>query len=157
HYIGVWVKSAANPADAAELPAGVSFTIASVTGVMLTADRMAPQAPGTTVTWTAAPTGGVAPYQYKWMVYDGSTWTMAAWTTSNTYAWTPAAEGTTYVGVWVKSASNPADAPEVPISKPFTIVTPQVTSVALTPDQAGPQSPGTTITWTATPTGGAAP
>jgi len=76
----------------------------------LTANKSAPQAPGTTITFTATATGGTPPYQYKWWVYNG-TWQIAqTWAASNTFAWTPGTANSGYlVGVWVKSAGNPAD------------------------------------------------
>jgi hypothetical protein len=36
----------------------------------LTADRTAPQTAGTAITFTATVTGGTAPQQFKWLVYD---------------------------------------------------------------------------------------
>jgi hypothetical protein len=125
--VGVWVKSANNPNDAAEFPASAGFVIVaapSVTNVTLATNVGPPQAVGTTITWTATPTGGVAPYQYKWMVYRNTTgWVMGSWTSSNTYAWTPSVADATYrVGVWVKSANNPNDAAEFPASAGFVIV-----------------------------------
>src|SRR2546425_5046217 len=42
----------------------------------LTANLTAPQPPGSTVTFTAAATGGTAPYQFKWWLDDGATFTM---------------------------------------------------------------------------------
>src|SRR6185436_13105392 len=54
----------------------------TVSTVTITADKTAPQPVGTTVTFTAQPAGGIAPYQYKWIVSDGSTSTVAVnWTT----------------------------------------------------------------------------
>jgi hypothetical protein len=49
--------------------------VAAITSVTLTADHAAPQAPGTTVTLTAVESGGTAPYQFKWWLYNGSAWT----------------------------------------------------------------------------------
>ena len=104
----------------------VAFGIGSpsprVSAVTLTPNRVSWQSAGTTITWTATPAGGAAPHQYKWWIYDGVTWTMATgWTTSNTLAWTPMAAGDYMVGVWVKSAGNPVDEAEVPVSVSFVI------------------------------------
>jgi cell wall-associated protease len=117
--------SAGNTADAPEASRAVAFPINQppVTDVTLTADRTAPQPPGTTITWTAAPSGGVTPYQYKWWVYDGASWTMATgWTSSNTFMWKPTTPNANYqVGVWVKSAGNTAEGFEVSRAVPFAI------------------------------------
>src|SRR6185436_16078831 len=54
------------------------------TAVSINANLSAPQPAGTTITWTATPTGGVAPHQYQWWINDGTAWTSTAWSTSNT-------------------------------------------------------------------------
>ncbi|MFN0144356.1 MAG: S8 family serine peptidase, partial [Mycobacterium sp.] len=128
-----------------------------VTSVALTSDLASPQPPGTPVTFTATPTGGVAPHQYKWMVYNGVAWSMQPWTTASTFTWTPGATGAYYVGVWVKSDGNSADAAEVPESVAFTVAGVGSSSVGLTANRAAPQPAGTQVTWTASPVGGTAP
>jgi hypothetical protein len=101
-----------------------------VSTVTLTADKPAPQAVGTSVTFTAQPTGGVAPYQYKWIVSNGSTSTVAVnWTTSNRFTWTPTAEGAQYtITVWVRSAGNAADVLEASTYLVFPVA--NTTSIA---------------------------
>lgn len=128
----------------------------SVTSVALAANKTAPQSPGTSVTFTATPTGGQAPYQYRWAVWNGTTWTVSAWGTSNTYAWTPASASASYkVEARVRSAWN-TGAPESTRSMDFPIQS-GITSLAVASDKAAPQGLGTTVTFTATPTGGQAP
>ena len=57
-----------------------------VTALALSADVASPQVVGTTVTWVSTATGGAAPYQYRWWVYNGNVWSAAtAWTTSSTW------------------------------------------------------------------------
>ena len=96
--VAVWVRSAGNSgsheasteawfAISASAPAAPP---ARTSAVSLTANRTAPQAANTTITWTAAPTGGVAPHQYQWWVFDAVNWVSQPWSTSNTFAWTPA-------------------------------------------------------------------
>ncbi len=183
--VGVWVRSSGNIIDAEETAASMLFPIAGTasappppptataraSAVTLSADRPAPQTPGTTITWSATPSGGVAPHQYKWLVYENARWTASGtWTTSNTFAWTPAMADPNYrVGVWVKSAGNTVDAEEASSSLLFAIVnaatapppppttTARATGVALSANRVAPQPPGTLITWSATPAGGVAP
>src|SRR5262245_20761470 len=97
---------------------------------MLTTDLSSPQMPGTTVTWTATPVGGVAPHQYKWWVFDGAVWSLLAdWSTNNTLAWAPTVANANYrVGVWVRSAGNLVDAAEFPQSAPFASTGPSPVS-----------------------------
>jgi hypothetical protein len=74
------------------------------------------------VTFRAAATGGTAPYQYKWWLFDGVNWTVAAnWTTSNTYTWTPLVAGSYRVGVWVRDSTTTADVGTVNLSTPFVV------------------------------------
>ena len=162
YYVGVWVKSAGNPADAAEVPHSVPFTINGppAIDVTLNADRASPQPTGTTITWTASPSGGTSPYQYKWWVHDGATWTMATgWVASSSFAWTPTTANASYtVRVWVRSTGSTADLPEGAATQAYAITAaPRVSAVTLTANRTSPQAAGTTITWTAAPTGGTAP
>jgi len=127
-----------------------------VSSVNVTANKTAPQGLGGTVTFTATPTGGQAPYQYRWAVWNGSTWTVTAWSTSNSYAWTPGSANAAYkVEGRVRSAWN-TGAPEAVRAVDFAIY-PVVSSVSVSTDKAAPQGLGTTVTFTATPTGGQAP
>jgi hypothetical protein len=79
----------------------------------LTAD-LGQRLPGTTVTFAATAAGGTAPYEFKWWLWDGATWTVLEdWSTVNTFAWTPSAPNpNSAVGVWVRSAGNAADQPD---------------------------------------------
>jgi hypothetical protein len=73
-----------------------------------------PQMPGATVTFTATAAGGTAPYQFKWWLWDGATWTVLEdWSTGNTFAWTPSTPNPNFaVGVWARRAGNTADQPD---------------------------------------------
>ncbi|MGE3842064.1 MAG: S8 family serine peptidase [Vicinamibacterales bacterium] len=157
YQVGVWVRSAGNTADTYETGAVAPFSIvARVSQVTLSANKTAPQAPGTTITWTATPSGGATPYQYKWLITaNGSSWSVvSAWSTSNTFAWTPtgASNSNYQVGVWVRSAGNAADTYEAGATAAFAIA--GASQVTLAANKTAPQAPGTTVTWTATPTGG---
>ncbi len=137
----------------------------------LTASKTSPQATGATVTFSAAATGGSAPYQYKWKVYNGATWTVAqTWSTSATFNWTPTVAGSAYqIEVWARNAGNTADAAEnvnstrrlafaitAPAPAPAPTVT-RLTLTSLTANKTAPQAPSTTITFTATASGGTGP
>ena len=155
-------------------PAPVAASSTTVSAVTMVADRPAPQGAGTPITFTAAPTGGVAPLQYKWFVYDNLSWApVTGWSTSQNYTWTPTNPNSGYkVGVWVKSATNPADALEATFAVDFpingsgaTITSPPpattgsgvVSSVTIVANRVAPQPAGTATTFTATAAGGASP
>src|SRR5207237_3863065 len=91
----------------------LAYTITAAGGLTFsatTADKASPQAAGTTITFIANPSGGTAPYQYKWWLKSGSTWSMVKdWSSSATYAWTPGTANSYVVEVWGRSAGNNAD------------------------------------------------
>lgn len=149
----------------------------SIVAVNLTADRSVPQPAGTTITWTATPRGGRGPYQYKWLLHNGSAWDVVKnWSHSNTLRWTPAFANPRYrMSVWVRSAGSAVDdfeawtesafaIDEIPSSAPLSRSSPAlpvtsapasaVSTVTLSSDCASPQCVGTTINWTAIATGG---
>src|SRR5262249_24155677 len=124
----------------------------------LTSDKASPQSVGTPIRFTAAATGGTAPYEYKWRLFDGATWSVAQ-TCSSTASllWTPTAPGSAYrVEVWARSASNSTDAAETSSASAtrwFTIVAPAATPIqltSLTANKTAPQTTGTAIGFVAT-------
>jgi hypothetical protein len=108
---GMLAGFAANVGAAEAAPAASGQPVSTLTG--LTAD-LGSQVLGTTVTFTAIATGGAAPYDFKWWLWDGATWTVLGdWSTSNTLAWTPSTPNPKYaVGVRVRSVGSTADQPD---------------------------------------------
>lgn len=192
--LAVWVRSAGKTTDAAEASTNLVFPIsgtasapapppaaAKVTSVGLSANKAAPQVTGTAITFSAIPSGGASPIQYKWRVFNGSSWTSGSWTTSSSYAWTPAISNGSYrVEVWTRSSGNAADQAEALVGMAFPIVqptttpppttppapptngpppssSPKVSYLAITASKAPPQAPGTTVVLTASAIGGVAP
>jgi subtilisin family serine protease len=141
----------------------VHEAVAALTNVTvsLSADKTAPQPAFSRVLFTATATGGVAPVQYKWWIFDGYTWKVGReWSPDASFAWSPATPCGDYkVGVWVKSGTLPGDRPESDeaiATMSFPIGAPNLKLVALTADRAPPGAPATTITFTASATGGTA-
>ncbi|MGH9147512.1 MAG: IPT/TIG domain-containing protein [Vicinamibacterales bacterium] len=85
--------------------------LSPLTATGLTSNAATQPRVGNTITFIATATGGVAPYQYKWWVFDGTTSTVGQnWSTSNTFAWTPTQPKPSYrVTVWVRNASSTVD------------------------------------------------
>jgi N-acetylmuramoyl-L-alanine amidase len=127
----VWVKSASNPAEPSIASAEKGFAIQvptsatspRVSSVTISANKVAPQVAGTAITWSASASGGTGPLAYKWWIFDGASWNYTTnWTTSSTFAWAPTVANPRYaVGVWVKSADNPADEYEASSQATFAI------------------------------------
>jgi len=143
------------------------------------ADLVAPQPIGSSVTFTALATGGAAPYQYKWWIYDGANWIMRRdWSTSNTWTWTPAVVNVSYrVAVWVRNAGSSADvydnaASNGSIAFPITLGVSSTPSLALPPSSStggtlilngistsrpAPSPAGVAVAFTASISGGVGP
>jgi hypothetical protein len=104
-------------------PPAVTPTVTPVSSAILAANLPSPQVAGTTIQWSASGTGGVSPYQYKFSLYNGSTWTdMTTWTTTSTWTWTPATSNNNYiVRVWVRSAGETANTPDASAQVSFQI------------------------------------
>jgi hypothetical protein len=184
--VAVWVRSAGSSGESEasaekwfSITAGVappppvaSAPTARVSSVGLTPNLASPQPLGTSIVWSATPLGGVAPHQYQWWIFNGSTWLAAtSWTTASTYTWQPGAAGVNYrMAVWVRSAGStggseasterwftvaPGTAPAPP--PPAPVVASSASAVTIAANLSAPQLTNTAITWTATVTGGVAP
>jgi hypothetical protein len=163
--VGVWARSGGNTKDAAEASASMPFAITQPTplrGVTIAADKPAPQVAGTSIQFTATASGGAAPLEYKWMIFDGSpTWKMNGWTASNRFTWTPSTPRPDYaIRVWVRSHGSTREEPEAdtyiafPIDAPVPVL---VKSVTLGTNKPAPQILGASISFTAMASGGVAP
>ena len=93
----------------------------------VTANRTGIRPVGRSVTLTATATGGTAPYQFKWWVWNGSAWTVAReWATGNTLTWTPTAPGTYEIHAWVRNTGVTADTSWQAWGRMVLTVAPQV-------------------------------
>lgn len=144
--VAVWVKRASNSSDQAEAAADLPFAITAagttapvvppsstptptessrVSHVTLKADRLSPQPPMTTITWTAQAFAGAAPYEYQWWQFDGARWTiLRGWGVANTFSWSPAVANAQYqIGVWARSSGSTSERGDATISQAFAIKT----------------------------------
>ncbi len=135
--------------------AASAITISSITPSVSSAVA------GNTVTWTASATGGSGTYQYQFMRTGpdtGGTAVVAkAYGTSNTWSWTTtsAMAGSNTISVYVKNSDGTGEvsstAPAYTVS-PATV--PAIVVNSLAPSVASPETVGTSVTWTASATGG---
>jgi len=118
-----------------------------------------PQPLGSTIIFAAGASGATPPYQYRWSIWDGSTWAVASeWSGDNTLTWQPSAAGPSYT---VKVAARSADAANLPNyptaerTMSFAITAAGAAVVNVVSDREAPQFNGTTVVFTATATGAA--
>jgi len=164
YLVAVWARNAGVTDDASQAMAQVSYSITpaaplSSMVMSLISSAPSPQVAGTTVTFTAAATGGRAPYQFKWWVYDGTQWSIARdWGTGQTLNWQPSRAGTYIVAAWARNYGVTADASQALAQMNYVIsspgqVAPAITS--LTSNVASPTRTGTTVTFSVLASGGA--
>jgi YD repeat-containing protein len=113
-YVQVWVRAqgSANSYDAYRGTDAFTVTSGPVSAVSLVSNQVAPLATSVPITWTAQATGGTAPLQYRFYLFNNetSTWTIVQdWSASRQYTWTPTSGefGVHAVQVWVKSTGAP--------------------------------------------------
>ena len=124
-----------------------------------TANTTFPIAAGTPVTWTATATGGAAPLQYQFHLYDPNTgWrVLQGYGVANTVTWTPLHPGDYALQVWVRAPGSTATYDAWAPSGTATITAGPVSVVSLAADRLLPLATGTTVTWTAAAAGGSTP
>jgi hypothetical protein len=72
-----------------------------------TSDVALPAAPGTTIKWTAAASGGSGPLEYQFWRHDAGGWMMVQdYGPSNTYTWANVPAGKYAIQVWVRSTGS---------------------------------------------------
>jgi hypothetical protein len=123
YVVTVWIKDANSTAAAWDVNGSIAVPIAAPLQVAMSANRIAPQLRGAPIAFTAAASGGTAPYQYRWWMYDGARWQLLRdWTTSSSFTWTPTIANANYlVTVWVKNAASPTTTWDGSASMPFAI------------------------------------
>ena len=147
-------------ADATVQSAQFAVTAApAVTVSSFTADHTFPVDSGTSVTWTATANGGVAPLQYRFVVYDPWVgWiSLQEWGSSNTVTWTPLHPATYDLQVWVRAAGSTAAYDAWLGSGDVGVNSMPGHLVSVTSDSQSPIAPGTVVTWKAVAAGGTAP
>jgi len=141
-------------APSAEVSTTTSSSSFSLTNLMSSVTP--PRPAGTSVVFAAGATGGTPPYQYKWFVFDGSTWTMVKdWSAENTFTWKPLSGNVNYViKAWARSANAGTAGSDVAERiMPFAITSMEAIDVNVVADKQAPQSAGTPVVFTASASG----
>src|SRR3989449_654279 len=128
------------------------------TSVTEAATPASPQSPGATVKFTASATGCPNPTFQFWLQAPGGGWSVTqAYSSNNIWSWSTSglATGTYTIDVYARDASSTAtfDAHISPNPTYELSAGPACASVTETAIPASPQSPGTTVNFTATATG----
>ena len=116
--------------DAAGLVSDVSpevttTTAAVITGLTLNSSLPSPQTVGTTVSWSATATGGLAPHEFQWSLYQNGQWTVAPWATASTWTWTPVvASNDVQVRVAVRNAGSTSNSGDLAQAAAFVVTAP---------------------------------
>ncbi len=163
--VHAWVRNNGVTADTWQAWGRLTYTVTAAPTASLptmssvTATQASPQVAGTPLTLTATATGGTAPYQFKWWVWNGSAWTVAReWGTGNTLTWTPTVPGAYEVHAWVRNNGVTADTWQAWGRLAYTVTaTPAPTMASVTANRTGIRPVGRSVTLTATATGGTAP
>lgn len=136
----------AAPVRAADsAPAGLAVT-------SVTADKTS-AAPGENITWSVAASGGSGTIKYCFYVYkDGATIQKGSYSTAKTFSYTPAEAGSYSVKAFVKDGSGTAKTltgGAVTVTAGTAAIVVKTLTVSKTSASAG-----TTVTWTASASGG---
>jgi Tol biopolymer transport system component len=130
-------------------------TKAPLTAVQLTAALASPQPANSPITLTGVPNGGNLPeYRFRIAIKSGTAWAWGAFTaysTSPSYAWTPTAAGAYLLAIYAREKGS---VPTVYKTMLFTVTTPLLTNLTVTPSLPSAQPAGTTIRLTAASVGG---
>jgi hypothetical protein len=131
---------------------------AQVTGLTLGVDRPSPQQLGTTVTFTAAASGGAGPYEYRyWISRAGAAYEAVSpsYGASETLLWTPAAADSYRVMVYARTQGSTVAFEKSAVRSGYYIVAEApVSAVTVSASKASPQQVGTALSFSATATGG---
>jgi len=141
--------------------ADISYVLQAgpATAVTVTPSPASPQAVGTSVTWTAAASGGSGTYEYQFWLYNGIYWSIVkpyGAQNNNTWTWNTAglAGGTYKVVVYARNVGSVEGYEAFSADISYVLQAGPATAVTVSPSPASPQAVGTSVTWTAAASGG---
>lgn len=158
--VQVWVRNAGSAADYDAYKSSGFFTVNANVPVITSfgTSTSFPQPTGTQVSFTATATGGVNP-QFRFVTYNSSAgWAITQdYSSINTFTYFPG-QGTNAVQVWVRNQGSSADYQAYRSSGYFTVGAPApLTVTGLVANRTFPVAGGTSVTFSATASGGVGP
>ena len=157
--VGVWEGSSSTP-SVHESYAITTFTLeqSSCDSASLASDVTSPQAPGTSITFTASSVGCTSPQYEFWLLKPGGSWTVARSYGGASWLWATAglAPGPYQVGVWALGAGSTA-AHDAYFIGSYELAVPVCTAATIAANPASPGAAGTSVVFTATTSGCSAP
>ena len=125
-----------------------------VTISSVSVDKKSPQAPNSSITFTANASGGTS-LLYQFLINDGSGWkVLRDYSSSKSFTWKPTNVGSYKISAYVKdvNSSNSVDAFNVMNYSIINIDPVTISSISV--DKKSPQAPNSSITFTANASGG---
>ncbi|HEX7485204.1 MAG TPA: triple tyrosine motif-containing protein [Vicinamibacterales bacterium] len=119
-----------------------------------------PVTKNTPITWTATAGGGSGAIEYQFWLGDlsANTWTiLQPYGASNQLRWTPTTTGTYVLQVWVRTQGSSVLYEKWRNTEIFPITGTPIVVTGLQANSTFPVAAGTSVTWTATASGGAPP
>jgi hypothetical protein len=161
-FAGGWFHTTAHAGDELTIyadrtvEAGLSSRVPRATAVL---PAVTSGVVGGPITWTVAATGGSGPYTYKFLVSDGTSWTVGRdWDVSSSWTWSPPAVGTFRFQVWMRNGGSVAAYDAWRAFGPVAVTAPAPVAVtSLVASHMFPVPIGTPVTWTAGAVGGIGP
>ena len=157
--VQVWVRSAGSSAVWQSWAGSGVFSVltAPLTIAALTADHRFPVAPGSTVTWEAAASGGIAPLSYQFWGLTNGGWAMLRdYAPQSSVSWQLNA-GPHTLQAWVRQAGSTAAYDSWIGSGIFTVAASQPTIHRIEANQTFPLPAETPIVWAVDASGGSLP
>jgi len=161
----VWTRRIGSTAAFEDWRGTGSLSVTQPSPVQVTSLTSYPQTSvitqGTQVTWIATATGGTPPLQYQfWRLRQGVGWTMVQdYSPNSSFAWIPAPTdaGTYTMQVWVRSTGSSAAYDDWRSSADVIVQAPPPVIVTIDPSATFSTPAYSTLTFTATGSGGGQP